>query len=144
MNLINKWHTLLGMPQYDAAWHKQDMADELAEYLEASGFIETWSELSDVVYTYTRATWSGHTSIEFPLSKMLIPFGIIYMIPKYSLRWKFFRDLGHCFDTNLSISEVRNPKKIEKLRVIAEKYNLDPDLFTKKALELMERRVFLK
>jgi hypothetical protein len=66
------------------------------------------------------------------------------MFPKYTLRFKFFRDLGHEFDKNLNISEVRNPKKIEKLKVIAEKYNLDPERFTEKALILMEGRIFFK
>jgi hypothetical protein len=65
------------------------------------------------------------------------------MIPKYTLRWSFFRKLGHQFDTNLNISEVRNPKKIEKLKVIAEKYNLDPDEYTKRATRLMCQRIFL-
>lgn len=44
------------------------------------------------------------------------------MIPKYTLRWRFFRKIGHQFDKNLNISEVRNPKKIEKLKKIASKY----------------------
>ncbi|HEX4799130.1 MAG TPA: hypothetical protein VFV22_01190 [Candidatus Paceibacterota bacterium] len=144
MGLINKWHDMLNMPKYDEAWHKQDMTDELAEYEGAIGFIDTWSEISDVVYTYTRAKWSGHNMIDFPLSKILLPIGILYMIPKYTLRWKFFRDIGHQFDKNLNISEVRNPKKIEKLKVIAEKYNLDPKEFTNKALTLMKGRIFLK
>lgn len=144
MGLINKWHDMLNMPKYDEEWHKQDMADELAEYEEAHGFIDTWSELSDVTYTYTRTKWSGHNTIDFPLSKILLPIGILYMIPKYTIRWKFFRDLGHQFDRNLNISEVRNPKKIEKLKAIAEKYNLNPEQFTKKALILMKGRIFFK
>lgn len=135
---------MLNMPKYDEVWHKQDMADELAEYHEAEGLIDTWSELSDVTYTYTRAKWSGHITIDFPVSKILLPIGILYMIPKYTLRWRFFRKLGRQFDKNISISEVRNPKKIEKLRVIAEKYNLDPEEFTHKATELMLRYFFLK
>lgn len=45
MGLINKWHDMLNMPKYDEAWHTQDMADELAEYEEAHGLIDTWSEL---------------------------------------------------------------------------------------------------
>ena len=143
MKLLNKWHDRLGMPKYDEEWHRQDMADELAEYEEARGFIDTWSELSDVAYTYTRAKWSGHTTVPFPLARIKLYVGIVYMIPKYTLRWSFFRKLGHQFDTNLNISEVRNPKKIEKLKVIAEKYNLDPDEFTKRATRLMHHRIFL-
>ncbi len=144
MNLIHRWHTKLDMPKYDEAWHRHDLADELAEYHEAEGIIDTWSELSDVAYTYTRAKWSGHTTINFPLARWKMYLGIIYMIPKYSLRWRFFRKLGYQFNKNLHISEVRNPKKIEKLRVIAEKYNLDPETFTKNATELMSRYFFLR
>lgn len=144
MSLINKWHSMLNMPKYDEVWHKQDMADELAEYHEAEGLIDTWSELSDVAYTYTRGKWSGHTTIKFPLSRILLPIGILYMLPKYTLRWRFFRDLGHQFNEELNISEVRNPKKIEKLKVIAEKYNLDPQQFTERALDLMRGRIFFK
>lgn len=131
------------MPKYDEAWHLQDMADELAEYNEAKGFIDTWSELSDVAYTYTRAKWSEHSTINFPLSKWRLYLGIIYMIPKYTLRWRFFRKLGHQFDKTLHISEVRNPKKIQKLQTIAEKYELDPIEFTTKAETLLRRSVLL-
>ena len=132
------------MPKYDEEWYKQDIADELAEYKEAKGIIDTWSELSDVTYTYTRAKWSGHTTVNFPLSKIQLFVGVLYMFPKYTLRWLFFRDLGHQFDKNLQISEVRNPKKIEKLKKIAEKYNLDPDEFTKKATLMMKNRIFFR
>lgn len=144
MDLLKKWHDMLNMPKYDEAWHKQDMADELAEYKEANGLIDTWSELSDVAYTYTRAQWSGHDTIEFPLSRIKLVIGLLYMFPKYTFRWKFFRDLGHTFDKNLLISEVRNPKKIEKLKVIAEKYDLDPEAFQQRAQELMRYRILLK
>lgn len=144
MSLINKWHSMLNMPKHDEAWHKQDMADELAEYHEAAGLIDTWSELSDIAYTYTRAKWSGHTTINFPISKILLPIGMLYMIPKYTLRWRFFRKLGHQFDKNISISEVRNPKKIAKLVVIAEKYHLNPDVFQEKAEKLLKNSFLLK
>jgi hypothetical protein len=144
MGLINKWHNMLDMPKYDEAWHRQDMADELTEYEEARGLIDTWSELSDVAYTYTRAKWSGHTTANFPLSRTRLTIGILYMFPKYTLRWSFFRALGHKFDKDLNISEVRNPKKIAKLKNIAEKYNLDPKLFTQKAEELLRSRILLK
>ena len=144
MGLINKWHTLLAMPKYDEVWHQEDLADELTEYQNARGVIASWSELSDVAYTYTRAQWSGHKSIVFPFSKTKLCIGIVYMLPKYTLRWRFFRTLGHQFDKNLNISEVRNPKKIEKLKTIAGKYNLDPDEFTQKATLLMKNRIFFK
>ena len=143
MGLIHRWHSMLNMPKYDEAWHKQDLEDELAEYQEAKGFIDTWSELSDVSYTYTRAKWSGHTTFNFPLSRWRLYLGIIYMIPKYTLRWRFFRKLGQQFNKTLHISEVRNPKKIQKLKTIAEKYQLDPIEFSTKAETLLRRSVLL-
>ena len=144
MNLIHRWHTILNMHKYDEAWHKQDMEDELAEYHEAVGIIDIWSELSDVAYTYTRAKWSGYENINFPLSKWRLYIGIIYMVPKYTLRWRFFRKIGHQFDKNLHISEVRNPKKVTKLVSIAERYHLDPDLFQARAEEMLKRSFLLK
>lgn len=144
MNPLHKWHDLLAMPKYDEAWHRADLADELAEYHEAHGLIDTWSELSDLAYTYSRAQWSGHSNIDFPFSRLQLLVGIVYMLPKYTLRWRFFRALGHQFDSTLHISEVRNPKKVAKLAVIAEKYDLDPDEFTARARQLMRYRIFLK
>lgn len=142
LDLIHRWHTMLNMPKYDEAWHRQDMADELAEYHEAHGMLDTWSELSDVVYTYTRARWSGHTTIDFPFTALHYALGTIYMVPKYTLRWRFFRRLGHMFDAALHISEVRNPRKVAKLHTLAEKYHLDPVRFQERA-ERMLRHTFL-
>lgn len=132
------------MPKYDLAWHTQDIADELKEYSEARSLIEKWSELSDLVYTHTRAEWSGHTGMTFPFNKIRFYFGALYMFPKYSLRWNFFNRLGKKFDKNLKITEVRNPKKMEKLDDIAIKYNLGPELFKAEAQNLMRWWIFLK
>ncbi len=142
--ILFRWHTMLNMPRYDEVWHTQDMADELLEYHEATGLIAVWSELSDVTYTYTRAQWSGHTAFVFPLPSWRFYPGIIYMLPKYTLRWLFFRKLGHHFDKNLHISEVRNPNKIQKLKVIAEKHNLDPSLFQSQAEKMLKCTFLLK
>ncbi len=135
---------MLNMPKYDKAWHTQDIMDELLEYQEATGLIDVWSEISDVTYTYTRANWSGHTALKFPLSRPKFYLGIVYMLPKYTLRWRFFRKLGHHFDKNLHINEVRNPKKTQKLKTIAEKYNLDPNLFQSHAEKMLQCNFLLK
>ena len=66
------------------------------------------------------------------------------MFPKYTLRWRFFNTLGKKFDKKLEIKEVRNPKKIEKLKNIAQKYDLDPARFQIEAEKLMKRWLFLK
>ncbi len=140
---ITRWHSILDMPKKGFDWHEEDISDELKEFKEARGLMNKWSELSDVVYTYTRAHWSGHTTIECPLSKVSFFIGLLYMFPKYTLRWKFFRVLGKKIDKNVRITEVRNPKKIEKLKIIAQKYNLDPEQFIIEATKLMKKWVFL-
>jgi len=142
--IINKWHSILDMPIKDYYWHQADVLEELKELKEAEGLVNKWSELSDVAYTYTRAHWSGHTDIEFPLSKTNFYAGLLYMFPKYSLRYGFYRVLGRKIDKNVKLKEVRNPKKIEKLEHIAKKYNLDPIKFKDEAKKLIKRWVFLK
>lgn len=132
------------MPKHDLDWHEQDIADELLEYQEAKGLLATWSELSDIAYTYTRARWSGHTGITLPINRIKFYCGLLYMYPKYTLRWKFFRELGFSFNKSLTINEVRNPKKLGKLHTIAEKYSLDPDEFTRRAETLLKKRLLLK
>lgn len=144
MNPLHHWHTMLNMTKFDETWHKEDMADELAEYHEARGFLDTWSELSDVVYTYTRAKWSGHTSIHFPLSTLQFLLGVVYMLPKYTLRWLFFRKLGHQFDRDLDLNVVRNPHKTAKLHLIAENHGLDPITFEAKAKELLKHSFLIR
>ena len=138
------WHGKLDMRKHDLAWHKQDILDETAEYYEAHGFVSRWSELSDVVYTYTRAKWGGYDDVKFPFSNFKYFLGILYMFPKFTLRWKFYNTLGKKFDKNLKLTEVRNPKKIEKLEHIAKKYNLDPVRFRDEAVKLMKYWIFLK
>jgi len=132
------------MPKYDLEWHKNDIKDELFELGEAKGIISKWSEISDVVYTYTRARWSGHKELDFPLKKYHFYIGLVYMFPKYTLRWKFFNKLGKKFDKKLNITEVRNPKKVQKLEDIADRYNLDKDEFKKEVKRLSKKWIFLK
>jgi len=132
------------MPKYDRQWHKKDVADEFAELKEAKGVINKWSELSDVCYTYTRALWSGHKNIKLPINYFCYLLGLTYMFPKFYLRWKFFDDLGKKINKNVKIREVRNPQKIDKLEIIADKYSLDKKIFIKEAKNLKKQRFFLK
>lgn len=116
------------MPKHDKQWHEQDLADELAEYHEETHLIKKWSELSDVVYTCTRGRWSGH-EIPFPFSRLQFAVGTIYMIPKYTGRWFFFRRAGKKAGAKSPLHEVRNPKKTHKLHHIADKYGVDAEKF---------------
>ncbi|MCC7357619.1 hypothetical protein IT408_03905 [Candidatus Uhrbacteria bacterium] len=117
------------MPKKSEAWHREDIAAEWKELQEARGFISRWSEYSDVAYTYTRALWSGHASIQNPLGFWMCYWGLLYMFPKYTLRWLFYRRVGKKLNARVSLTEVRNPHKTEKLYHIAEKYGLDAAKF---------------
>jgi hypothetical protein len=126
--MIDKWHTMLGMTKYDKSWHENDLSDELKEYYEETRFFRKWSELSDVVYTYTRAKWSGY-KLNFPFNNFMFYLGVVYMIPKYTARWLFFRSAGKKVGAKKPLHEVRNPKKTHKLHQIAERNNLDKEKF---------------
>lgn len=133
--LTHLWHTLLGMQKHDLAWHKKDLADEYLEYEEARRPMEKWSELSDVVYTYTRAKWSGHTRIPRPVGRLPFLLGHLYMFPKYSLRWLFFVSLGKSLKSPTLVRCVRNPKKTHKLHALADEFHLD-----RKAVEKLAKK----
>lgn len=126
--IVQMWHNWLQQPKMDKAWHKADIADELAELQEASGYVHTWSELSDVVYTVSRAKWSGH-DFEYPLTKGQIIAGFLYMYPKYSSRALFFRRAGKLCGAGEAVQSVRNPRKAHKLNTIAGQYKIEPGQF---------------
>ena len=81
---------------------------------EETRMIKKWSELSDVVYTCTRARWSGHP-LAFPLKKWQFYLGVIYMLPKYTGRFLFYRRAGKKAGADKTIRCVRNPQKLYKL-----------------------------
>ena len=126
--MIDRWHAYLAMSRHDQAWHENDMADELAEYHEETHWFKKWSELSDVVYTTTRSRWDD-CPLAFPLQPYQYYLGIVYMIPKYTLRWYFYRTAGRKAGAARELHEVRNPHKTHKLHHIAAKYDVDPRLF---------------
>jgi hypothetical protein len=129
--MLYPWHDWLAMTRHDRAWHDEDMAEELGEYREAKGLFTKWSEVSDVVYTYGRSRWDRLDDFTFPLGKFAHVAGLIYMYPKYTLRFWFFRRAGRKVNATAQLHEVRNPRKTHKLHYIAEKYDLDKDAFQK-------------
>ncbi len=140
--ILRAWHNWLNMERHDKAWHLDDLKDEMEEYDEARGLIERWSELCDVVYTCTRSHWDGYPDIKYPYAWWTFAVGLIYMFPKYTLRWLFFRKVAKRFGKK--ISAIRNPKKTHKLRDIAEEFGMDPDAFEKECKRVMKYWVFLK
>ena len=57
--IVERWHGWVQQPKKTREWHEGDIADELQELKEAYSWLNKWSEMSDVVYTVTRARWSG-------------------------------------------------------------------------------------
>ena len=132
------------MKKFSEDWHKQDIADEMKELEEAKGFLHRWSELSDVVYTVTRAHWSGHKRIKWPLKKWQYWYGIVYMFPKYTLRWLLFFIVGKTIDPKKRVAAVRNPKKPQKSHDTAVECGVDPEIFTKRVEKLRKIWPLLK
>tara|TARA_B100001964_G_scaffold192794_1_gene215657 strand:+ start:227 stop:625 length:399 start_codon:yes stop_codon:yes gene_type:complete len=132
------------MERHDIAWHNSDIKDELAEYYEAKGFFNKWSELSDVTYTYTRTLWGGYKDVDRPLSRLKLFAGAFYMVPKYTLRWLFFRTAGRRVGAKCVVREVRNPAKVHKLHSIADMYGLDKECFEEECKKLLKQWFLLK
>lgn len=130
------------MEKKTADWHHTDVARELEELSEARRIVDRWSELSDVYYTYGRARADGHV-VEYPLPAYTKLPAMLYMIPKYTLRYWFFRKAGKRVDPSSRLTEVRNPKKVHKLHHIAAKYSLDPLSFEKTCTEQLKRWILL-
>jgi len=123
------WHSWLNMPKEDISWYKADLKDEVEELNTATDLVGRWSEKSDVVYTVMRARWNGY-QIDSPLSFIDRALGTMYMYPKYSLRYLFFQRAGKKVDPQSDIRDVRNPKKVKKLKLIAKEYSLPESEFT--------------
>lgn len=139
---IKIWHNFLDMKRFDCDWHVKDVEEEYKEYEEAVGFFHSWSELSDVVYTYTRGKYYDDCkNLKNPFGKLKTFLGSIYMYPKYTLRWSFYRFVGKKF--NKKLSEVRNFKKEWKLDTIAERSNISPEEFKKVVKKYQKRWLFL-
>lgn len=124
--VINFWHGLLNMPKHDRQWHQKDIERERQELRAAATWLNKWSECSDVAYVWSRGRWAGF-DLERPIPRRLLYLGLVYMLPKYTLRYLFFRRAGRRLGKR--IYEVRNPKKTAKLQSIARHNGLDPQEF---------------
>jgi hypothetical protein len=127
------------MRGYDRQWHRNDIKAELGELRLAEGRLSRVSELSDVLYTSSRAAHNGfetHVMRFFRQRPWLLGALALYMIPKYSSRWILYRAAAY----PSKINEVRNPWKDIKLYEIAEKGNIDKERFVIRCRKL--RRVW--
>lgn len=128
--LLRFWHSILDMPRYDAAWHQADILAEFQELRHARGWLERWSEMADVACAYTRGRWgSGHAGLYCPLGPGRYRLGLLYAVPKYTSRWLFYYVAGRKVGASRKLTEVRNPRKREKLCAIALRYEIPPEEF---------------
>ena len=123
----NKWHAYLGVRKRSASWHSMAIRDELEEYYAATSLLNKWSKAADVHFAHGQAKWGGY-KLRYPLSPDAYLLGKLYMYPKYTLRFWFFRRAGKKLG-NPDVREVRNPRMVLKVREIAEQYGFDTKAF---------------
>ena len=142
INILYKWHDWLALPKFTKSWYEDDLAGELSEYEAETKAIKRWSELSDITYTCSRARWSGYY-LPFPLKRYQYWLGLIYMLPKYTNRFLFFRMAGRKAGANKDIRCVRNPNKLEKIDETIRDQNVEVDLEKLKNICQKQRRFWL-
>lgn len=131
--LLRQWHGMLGLSrQSPPSWYRDRLREELWERRTATTRWRKLSEASDVFFSISRAQHDG-----FPVRK-LPPFSAsrhalvyVYMLAKYTLRWKFYRVaalLCNAPHHNL-VCEVVNPSKDHKLKEVASRHEIDPLTF---------------
>ncbi|TVY78187.1 hypothetical protein LSUE1_G006645, partial [Lachnellula suecica] len=131
---LRRWHKMLGLQHQSPPWYRARLQEEQQEVLEAKTYTEKLSETSDVYFTIIRAKYDG-----FPIED-LQPFVATrdtpiyaYMLGKYTLRWGFYRTASWLCGAPRywEVSEVVNPTKGWKLRVVAARHLMDPVEFEK-------------
>lgn len=140
--LIQKWFSKLELSKHDKAFFERQIADEFKELKEAKGLCNKWSELSDIVFNYARGRFdNGIQDLEFPLPYLYYYIGLVYGYPKFTLRWLFFKRVGKKF--GVSINELRNWKKVEKLKKIAQKYKIPELEFIEEVHRISKWHIFI-
>lgn len=133
---------MLGLAKYSPpSWYSDRVREELLEVEEAKTRLEKLSETSDVFFSISRAQYDG-----FPVDEELPPlcsprYNLLvyaYMLAKFTMRWAFYLTAARlCKAPNYDmVRETRNPMKDYKLRLIAERYQIDPEKFVRVATRL--------
>ena len=129
--LIDAWHGKMAMPIREPEWYPYAVEDEMKEYVEAIeqnfSFIMRTSEAANVLYCITRSQHDFFpTDIEL-LEKFWRIHIILYMLCKMSARRLFFLRLSKKLYPYKDMYALRNPRKIEKLRTLAQKHSYDEE-----------------
>lgn len=127
------WHGRLNLSrQSTPSWHRDRLREELRERRLANTALRKLSETSDVIFSISRARYDGFPIRKLPSSPRLV-LAYVYMIVKYTSRWKFYKtammlcNVPH-YD---QVCEVVNPRKDSKLNEVASRHRIDPMKFKK-------------
>ncbi|KAK7179211.1 uncharacterized protein CC84DRAFT_1234334 [Paraphaeosphaeria sporulosa] len=129
--LLRRWHRMLGLPrQSPPRWYRDRLREELYERRSATTHWGKVSETSDVLFSISRALYDGVPTRQLPALSRHIP-AYMYMVAKYTLRWKFYRVAGGMCHAPCreSIREVINPDRDHKLLEVALRHDIDPVSF---------------
>lgn len=129
---------MLGLPpQSPPQWYRDRLREELLERRTATTHWLKVSETSDVLFSISRALYDGFPTRRVPAFSRHFP-AYMYMLAKYTLRWKFYRVAASMCDAPRrgSMREVINPDKDHKLLEVALRHDIDPVSFTLAAKKL--------
>jgi hypothetical protein len=124
---------MLGLArQSPPSWYRDRLREELQERRTARTRWQMLSETSDVFFSISRAMHDGFPVRKLPpMSTSRHAAVYVYMVAKYTLRWKFYRVaalLCHAPRRDL-VCEVVNPNKDHKLKEVASRHQIDPAAF---------------
>ncbi|KAL3463279.1 hypothetical protein BJX64DRAFT_287533 [Aspergillus heterothallicus] len=141
---LARWHRVLHLPrQPSLAWHRARIREELAERRHARNFLQRLSEMSDVLFSTSRARHDGFeihprlfvSVFACPSRFLRSTFGLglayAYMLTKFTLRWGFYRTAAYFAGSPkpFEVREVVNPRKKGKLDEVAERHQIDKERF---------------
>ncbi|RSM02831.1 hypothetical protein CEP52_007731 [Fusarium oligoseptatum] len=127
------WHRSLRLQKQEPSWYRDRLREELYERRQAKTLCQKLSETADVFYIISRSHHDGYPLRHLPgfaCSHLLV---YAYLLPKYTLRWKFYRLAAYqCGSPNAGfVREVVNPAKDHKLHEVASRHGIDPETFTR-------------
>ena len=129
-SLLTPWHRMLGLAQHSPpSWYRGRIWEELQERRAAKTALQKLSETSDIFFSISRAHYDGAPVRRLPSFRAIRHTPVyIYMLAKFSLRWKFHRTAAYLCNApdNTLVCEVVNPKKDQKLEEVASRHHIDP------------------
>lgn len=132
--LLKPWYRALNLPRKSPKqWHLDRLRDEKQELLEARGPIDRLSEQSDVFFTIARANHDGFRIAEQPALTGSLRHALVYayMLGKFTSRCAFYQTAAMLCRAERwkEVREVINPRKESKVRIVAGRFDIDPDQF---------------